>query len=137
MGKKKRITAILLTAAMILSMQSFPAFADNETAASEEEQSEISTITNIMNTGNRDNAYSAYYEKYRDDKFPKKEIVIEAKDATAGKDSGGEDPLYEITDYSGQEDCLVWTNNRGTLTYDFEVSDPGNFRLSLYYYTIS
>ncbi len=137
MGKKKRITAILLTAAMVLAMQSFPAYAENETAADAEEQSEISTITNIMNTGNRDNAYSAYYEKHHEDKFPDDEIVIEAKNAVAGKDSGGEVPLYEITDYSGQEDCLVWTNNRGLLTYDFEVTKPGNYCLELYYYTIS
>lgn len=140
MGNKKKMMAVLLTAAMLLTTQSFPVYADNDGASvltEEEEQSEVSTIKNIMNTGNRDAAYSAYYERNKDDAFPKKEIVIEAKDGVAGKDSGGNEPLYEITDYSGQESCVVWTNNRGTFTYDFNVEQAGNYRLEMFYYTIS
>ncbi len=139
LGKTRKMTAVLLTAAMLLTMQSFPAFAENDQQEemTTEEESEVSTIRNIMNTGNRDNAYSAYYEKHRNETFPDKEVVIEAKDGVAGKDSAGNDPLYEITDYVGEKDCLVWTNNRGTLTYEFNIPEAGNYCLELYYYTIS
>ena len=123
---------------MLLTMQSFPAFAENEAeTAAVQEDDDTSTIKNIMNTGNRDAAYSAYYERHKDDVFPDKEIVIEARNCTAGKDSAGNDPLYEITDYMKQEDCVVWTNNRGTLTYEFDVEQAGNYRLEFFYYTIS
>ena len=138
MGKKRRTLAILLTAAMVVTMQSFPAYAQGEELTEQQEEaSETSTIRNIMNTGNRDNAYSAYYEKHRDDSFPKSQIVIEAKDAVPSADADGEEPQYEILKYEGQEDCLKWTNNRGELNYEFEVAEAGNYSLEFFYYTLS
>ena len=135
MGKNKKKLAVFLTAAMILTSQSFPVFAESDDVS--EEESEVSTIKNIMNTGNRDSAYSAYYEKYKDSAFPDAEIVIEAKDAVAGEDENGILPLYEIIDTNGESDCLSWTNNRGTLTYSFDVAKEGNYCLEFYYYTYS
>ena len=139
MGKKKKMLALLLTAAMLISSQTVPVYADSGNGMSEEqaEESEVSTIKNIMNTGNRDSAYSAYYERYRNDPFPDKEIVIEAKTGKAEKDSEGNDPQYEILKYEGQEDCLKWTNNLGSFTFDFDVATAGNYCLELFYYTIS
>ena len=138
MGKKRRTLAVLLAAAMLVTMQTFPAYAESgQLSEEQEEASEASTIRNIMNTGNRDNAYSAYYEKYRNETFPKAEIVIEAKNAVKVKDSGGEEPKAEFIRYEGQDDCAVWTNNRGELSFDFEVEQPGNYCLELFYYTIS
>ena len=139
MGKKKRIPAILLTAAMILSVQTFPSFAsdEGETKTTDVKVSENSTIKDIMNTGNRDAAYSAYYERNKNNPFPKKEIVIEAKDGKAGKDSTDNEPLYTLVDYPGQEQCLEWINNRGTFTYDFEVEEAGNYSMEFFYYTLS
>ncbi|MBR5090884.1 MAG: extracellular solute-binding protein [Ruminiclostridium sp.] len=90
-----------------------------------------------MNTGNRDAAYSAYYERNKNNPFPKKEIVIEAKDGKAGKDSTDNEPLYTLVDYPGQEQCLEWINNRGTFTYDFEVEEAGNYSMEFFYYTLS
>ncbi|MBP3855689.1 MAG: extracellular solute-binding protein [Ruminiclostridium sp.] len=90
-----------------------------------------------MNTGNRENAYSAYYEKHKNDVFPKKEIVIEAGTGTRVEDAEGTAPLVEVMDYSGQEQCAVWTNNRGKLEYEFEVAEAGNYCLEFFYYTIS
>ena len=114
--RKKRILAFILTAAVALSMQ--PAiYAENTEEAVEE--SEVSTITNIMNTGNRDSTYSAYYEKHGSDKKPNAQIVIEAKKAVCGADADGVEPVYEITDYEGEKDCFVWTNNRGEVSFDF------------------
>ncbi len=123
---------------MVVTMQSFPAYAQgDELTEQQEEASETSTIRNIMNTGNRDNAYSAYYEKHKDDSFPKSQIVIEAKDAVPSADADGEEPQYEILKYEGQEDCLKWTNNRGELNYEFEVAEAGNYSLEFFYYTLS
>lgn len=132
--RKKRILAFILTAAVALSMQ--PAiYAENTEEAVEE--SEVSTITNIMNTGNRDSTYSAYYEKHGSDKKPNAEIVIEAKKAVCGADADGVEPVYEITDYEGEKDCFVWTNNRGEVSFDFEVAETGIYNMELFYYTIS
>ena len=136
MGRKKKILAIFLTAAMMLSSQTFPSFAENSGGQSEE-SAEVSTIKNIMNTGNKDSAYSAYYEKYKDSAFPKAEIVIDAVSGVEGKDVYGELPVAERIDYRGQEQCLVWTNNRGTFEYDFEVEKAGNYCLEFFYYTIA
>ena len=140
MGNKKKTLAVLLTAAMLLTMQSFPAYAENDTSqtlSEEEEESEVSTIKNIMNTGNRDAAYSAYYERHKDDPFPTDKITIDAATGVPGKDAAGNDPLFEITDYMNQESCVVWTNNRGTFTYDFNVEKAGNYSLEFFYYTLS
>ena len=123
---------------MLVSMQTVPVYAESEQLNDEQEEaSEVSTIRNIMNTGNRDNAYSAYYERYKDDVFPDTAIVIEAKDGVGSKDSGGEEPLLEVLKFEGQEDCLKWTNNRGEVSFDFEVQQEGNYCIELYYYTIS
>ena len=138
MGKNKKRLAVFLTAAMILTSQSFPAFADDKKELTEEEEeSEVSTIRNIMNTGNRDSAYSAYYEKYKDSAFPKDEIVIEASSGTAGEDEDHILPLYEVIDTNGEKECVSWTNNRGIFTYEFNVEKEGNYCLEFYYYTYS
>ena len=138
MGKKKKIPAILLAAAMLLTVQTVPVYAENEDQSSlTEEEIEVSAIKNVMNTGNRENAYSAYYEKHKNDVFPKKEIVIEAGTGTRVEDAEGTAPLVEVMDYSGQEQCAVWTNNRGKLEYEFEVAEAGNYCLEFFYYTIS
>ena len=138
MGKKKKIPAILLAAAMLLTVQTVPVYAENEDQSSlTEEEIEVSAIKNVMDTGNRENAYSAYYEKHKNDVFPKKEIVIEAGTGTRVEDAEGTAPLVEVMDYSGQEQCAVWTNNRGKLEYEFEVAEAGNYCLEFFYYTIS
>jgi len=139
LGKKRRTLAVLLTAAMLITMQSFPAYAEENDSAAEtqEEEGETSTIRNIMNTGNRDNAYSAYYEKYRNEKFPGQEIVIEAKNGSKIADDDGQEPQIQVLRYEGQEDCLVWTNNRGEISFDFEVAEAGNYCLEFFYYTIA
>lgn len=149
-NRKRKLTALLLTAALILTCTP-TVYAEGEvseelseetaeitaTAVDEKEEEEVSTIANIMSTGNRDNTYSAYVTKYGEQKRPGKEIVIEAKQGTPSADVYGEEPEYEITRYEGQDDCLVWTNNRGNLTYTFDVEEAGNYCLELYYYTIA
>ncbi len=138
LGKKRKITAVFLTAAMLLSVQTFPVSADDKQKVSEEE-SEVSTIRNIMNTGNRDNAYSAYYEKYRNDKFPKKEIVISAKDFISAPEPKDGKAVYEIVESGNEEEngCLDWISNEGEFTYEFNVAEAGNYCLELYYLTKS
>lgn len=133
-NRKKRFLSLILTAALVLTAQPFTVFS----GAENNEEDENSTITNIMNTGNRDNAYSAYYDKHSGKTRPDTEIVIEAgKNPVTGKTSDGELPEYEITDYQGESDCLVWTNNRGTVTYTFNVEEEGIYNLEMFYYTIS
>ncbi len=132
-NRRKRTLAFILTAAIVLTAQPISIFAENNEAAEEE----VSTITNIMNTGNRDATYSAYYEKYGSMNKPDKEIVIEAKNGVTGIGVEGVEPVYEITDYEGKSDCFVWTNNRGTVTYTFDVEETGIYNLELLYYTIS
>ncbi len=137
LGKKKRkMMAVLLTAAMLVTMQPV-VFAEEQTAAQENEEGEMSTITNIMSTGNRDNTYSAYYTKYGGEKAPMKEIVMNAADGVPGKDLSGNLPEYSIEDYEGEADCFVWTDNNGTVSFNFTVPETGIYNLELYYYTIS
>jgi len=147
-NKKKRILAAILSAAMILTMQPV-VYAEEETAEenagsetanvseTDEGEEEISTITNIMSTGDRENTYSAYYERHKDKNAPKKEIVIDASTGVIGEDINGEVPVYTIEEYEKVEDCFVWTNNRGTVTYTFNVEEEGIYNLEFYYFTIS
>ena len=147
-NKKKRILAAILSAAMILTMQPV-VYAEEETAEenagsetanvseTDEGEEEISTITNIMSTGDRENTYSAYYERHKDKNAPKKEIVIDASTGVIGEDINGEVPVYTIEEYEKVEDCFIWTNNRGTVTYTFNVEEEGIYNLEFYYFTIS
>ncbi len=148
-NKKKRILAVILSAAILMTMQPV-VYAEEETTeetagaettavseADNEGEEEVSTITNIMSTGDRENTYSAYYEKHKDKNAPKKEIVIDAATGTVGEDISGILPEYTIEEYEKVEDCFVWTNNRGTVTYEFNVEEAGIYNLEFYYYTIA
>ena len=135
-SSRKKTLALILTTAIVLTAQPIAVYAE-EAEKDEKIEEEVSTITNIMNTGNRDATYSAYFEKHGSKNHPRKEIVIEAKDGVTSKGIEGIEPVYEITDYEGKTDCFVWTNNRGNVTYDFEVEEAGLYNLELLYYTIS
>ena len=145
-NKKKRILAAVLSAAMILTMQPV-AYAEEDatetadgTAAAvpaDEGEEEVSTITNIMSTGDRENAYTAYYDRYSSKTAPDKEIVIDASTGVTGADIEGEVPEYTIETYEKVDNCFVWTNNRGTVTYNFTVEETGIYNMEFYYYTIA
>ena len=149
LGNKKKTLAVFLSAAMLLTMQSFPAFAETENAETDENVQTLtiekeedkddsgSTIKNIMNTGNRDAAYSAYYERHKNDVFPKTEIVIEAASGSLETDEKGNTPKASVSDYMNQEQCLIWDNSRGNVTYEFDVEQAGNYSLEFFYYTIA
>ncbi len=146
-NNKKRILAAVLSAAMILTMQPVAYAEENAaetadgtaavTAENDEGEEEVSTITNIMSTGDRENAYTAYYERYKDKTAPKAEIVIDASAGVTGEDIEGEVPEYTIEEYEKVENCFVWTNNRGTVTYNFTVPEAGIYNMEFYYHTIS
>ena len=146
-NNKKRILAAVLSAAMILTMQPV-VYAEEETTetagsttaavpAAGDEGEEVSTITNIMSTGDRENAYTAYYDRNSGKTAPKKEIVIDASTGVTGADIEGEVPEYTIEEYEKVENCFVWTNNRGTVTYNFTVEESGIYNMEFYYHTIS
>lgn len=146
-NNKKRILAAVLSAAMILTMQPV-VYAEEETTetagsttaavpAAGDEGEEVSTITNIMSTGDRENAYSSYYDRHSGKTAPDKEIVIDASTGVPGADIEGEVPEYTIEEYEKVEDCFVWTNNRGTVTFDFTVEETGIYNMEFYYYTIA
>ncbi len=147
-NNKKRILAAVLSAAMILTMQPV-VYAEEEAtetadsnavtvpAADDEGEEEVSTITNIMSTGDRENAYTAYYERHKDKTAPDKEIVIDASTGVTGADIEGEVPEYTIEEYEKVENCFVWTNNRGTVTYNFTVEEAGIYNMEFLYYTIA
>ncbi len=147
-NNKKRILAAVLSAAMILTMQPV-VYAEEEatetadstattvSAADDEGEEEVSTITNIMSTGDRENAYSAYYERHNGKTAPDKEIVIDASTGVTGADIEGEVPEYTIEEYEKVENCFVWTNNRGTVTFDFTVEETGIYNMEFLYYTIA
>lgn len=145
-NKKKRILAAVLSAAMILTMQPVVYAEDEATEvadstaavpAADDEGEEVSTITNIMSTGDRENAYSAYYDRNKDKTAPDKEIVIDASTGVTGADIEGEIPEYTIEEYEKVDNCFVWTNNRGTVTFDFTVEESGIYNMEFYYYTIA
>ena len=146
-NNKKRILAAVLSAAMILTMQPV-VYAEEEAtetadstgttvSAADDEGEEVSTITNIMSTGDRENAYTAYYDRNSGKTAPKKEIVIDASTGVTGADIEGEVPEYTIEEYEKVENCFVWTNNRGTVTYNFTVEESGIYNMEFYYHTIS
>ncbi|MBQ8411203.1 MAG: ABC transporter substrate-binding protein, partial [Ruminiclostridium sp.] len=141
-NKKRRILAVILSAAILMTSQPVvyaeegttetTTGAETAVSAADNEGEEVSTITNIMSTGDRENTYSAYFTRHSEKNAPKKEIVINASE---GEVSEGAE--YAIEEYEKVEDCLVWTSNGDTVTYNFTVEETGIYNLEMYYYTIA
>ena len=142
--KFKKAAAWLMTAAMLLSM---PVYAENEAeekvsaetvgaSAAEEEKSSLNEST--LATSGKAGAYATYLAQYGDAAYPDKEIAIGAADYTGtAEDDNGNAPTVRAATYMGEENCLVWNNHAGEVTYQFEVKESGLYNLEMLYYPIA
>ncbi|WP_454190699.1 extracellular solute-binding protein [Paenibacillus sp. Marseille-Q7038] len=103
----------------------------------ESEKVDLSSSPTSMNEGNSyqlssTELYSEYIEKHKDKPLPTSEIVLGAdmvSDLT-GEDSG------IITDFEGKTGNSVKTGEKSSVTWTFEVADPGLYQLETSYYPI-
>ncbi len=134
--RRKKAFAAVMAACMFLTMQApVSAQTGDSIADAVEEKVESSLNAELMGT-NREDTYSAYYDRNVNNPKPDAEIVIEAGAGYTADATRDVMPEIEVRAYEGVDDCLVWTNHYGTVTYTFNVEKAGNYCLELLYYTI-
>lgn len=107
-------------------------------SGAEASDSSVSIDDSLVSMLGRDNVYSAYLAKHSDAAKPKEEVVIQAADysSTAADATSGTMPETTKASYEGVDNCLVWTNHEGDVTYTFNVSKAGLYNLEMYYFPI-
>lgn len=79
--------------------------------------------------------YREYRESYPQI-YPEEEIVIDAVDYVRYEDHGTPAVPDVMSDYEGMEGESIVTGESGLVEYDFSVTAPGYYELSLLYYPI-
>lgn len=77
----------------------------------------------------RGSSINEYLEKYKKKGFPIEEIVIYAKDYVSSENA----EIEVLDEYKGKKDVLSWTNEKGTVTWDFYVPKSGLYHIALDY----
>lgn len=134
--KLKKVLSIAVTAGLLVGR---PALVSADSDSSGDGANQESSINQTLVSGiNRDDTYAAYFNKHTDAAYPDKQVVINAKDYVSAKaDERGTEPEFEVKEFQGEGDVLVWTNHGGTIEYEFDVAETGLYNLELFYYTIS
>lgn len=133
--KLKKVLSIAVAAALMVGNPAI-ASADSDSSGSANQESSINQT--LVSGINRDDTYAAYFNKHADASYPDKEVVINAKDYVSAKaDDQGTEPVFEVKEFEGESDVLVWTNHGGTIEYEFDVAEAGLYNLELLYYTVA
>ena len=79
----------------------------------------------------RANAYALYYEKYKDEKRPDKEIIVNGKDfIEASEDTGA-----TVETIDGVE-ALRWEGETGSVSFKINVEEAGIYNIMASYYVL-
>lgn len=134
--KLKKVLSIAVTAGLLVGR---PVLVSADSDSSGGSANQESSINQTLVSGiNRDDTYASYFNKHADAAYPDKEVVINAKDYVSTKaDDRGTEPEFEVKEFQGESDILVWTNHGGTIEYEFDVAETGLYNLELLYYTIA
>lgn len=83
----------------------------------------------LVDASNREKAYSNYLKKHADAARPDKEVIIQGKDYVEVGNGA------EITTASvdGEDSVAKWSNQVGSITYDFEVAETGVYNIQFIY----
>ena len=133
MSKKnnfRRILSALL--ALIVSVPMMPVsfvFAEGEedaaedvavTAVADENSSEETSLFVKQKT------YSEYYDEIEGKKRPDKEVPLVYTDCADGAQ-------IEIGTYEGKDNCIIWSNDEGTLNFTVDVPESGAYSMMMSY----
>ncbi len=134
--KLKKVLSIAITAGLLVG-RSVPVSAESDSSG-DSANGESSINESLVSGINREDTYAAYFNSHADAARPDAEIVINAKDYVSTKaDDRGTEPEFEVKEFEGENDVLVWTNHGGTIEYEFDVAQAGLYNLELLYYTIT
>lgn len=134
--KLKKVLSIAITAGLLVG-RSVPVSAESDSSG-DSANGESSINESLVSGINREDTYAAYFNSHADAARPDAEIVINAKDYVSVKaDDRGTEPEFEVKEFEGENDVLVWTNHGGTIEYEFDVAQAGLYNLELLYYTIT
>lgn len=115
------VTAICVCAGFSVSLPPITASAQAATGAIDERFSGSS----------REGSYSYYYDTIADKPRPAEQIVINAADY---KTAGGDAEVTVESSFEGHKDILKWSNDSGTVEWEFDVKTSGSYNLSSIYY---
>ena len=126
-AKIKRITSLLVLAAIVLTMISIPVYAQ-ENDQDVDDKAEITVTPADMAVLGSRNTYSDYLDEHSEKARPMEEIVINATDYI--KNDGAE--LEKLNSFEGKDDVLKWTN-QGEVTYSVDVANAGIYHINMVY----
>lgn len=127
-AKIKRITSLLVLAAIVLTMISIPVYAQ-ENDQDVDDKAEITVTPADMAVLGSRNTYSDYLDEHSEKARPMEEIVINATDYI--KNDGAE--LEKLNSFEGKDDVLKWTNQGGEVTYSVDVANAGIYHINMVY----
>lgn len=93
------------------------------------EDDKIDLTAEVVDASNRENAYSNYIKKYANEPRPTKEVTIKGADFK----SFGNGAEISVTSVDGKSNVCKWTNQQGTLTYEFDVPQSGVYNMKASY----
>lgn len=83
----------------------------------------------LVDASNRENAYSNYVKKYADAARPDQEVIINGADFINKSD----DADISVASVDGEDNVMQWTNQEGSVTFEFEVKESGVYNIEAYY----
>ncbi len=128
---KNRMLSALLAGAVFSSL-----FTVGINAETGETETASNINTSLVGEIGRDNFYTTYMKKHGDAAKPMEEITINAADyidTDLDPDTGNE-PVLTTGTYENVSDCLVWHNNEGMVTYEFDVATTGLYNIEAVYH---
>lgn len=130
-GKNRNRRLLSAVMAVLLCMTCIPvtAFAADEGSASGEELTEEEAAKKAAFYVER-LTYSDYNTKYSAEKFPGGSVPLTFLQASPETE-------YQITNYEGKDNVIVWANQDGQLDFTVDVPEDGNYNIKLTYFPIA
>ncbi|MCQ2416274.1 MAG: extracellular solute-binding protein [Oscillospiraceae bacterium] len=115
--------ALSVLCTMHLCCVSFPETAAASSAQTDDTLYSLSFQPNI--------SYSRYYDTYCSSLNPDTEILLSGADFC-----GTEGGTISAGDFGGKTDVCIWESLDGTVSYDFDVAETGNYSIEMLYYAM-
>ncbi len=74
-------------------------------------------------------SYSEYYDEHSGEEFPDGDVPLSLEGASPETE-------YEVGEYEGRNDVIIWSNQDGQLDFSVDVPKDGNYRLTVEYFPI-
>lgn len=117
--RTKKIIAVLISM-MLLFGTSFTGHAS------------VSDSAENVSITDSNNSYSQYDLLYQNAIRPNAQIEVLGADAVSSNEA-----VVEIGDYDNVNDCLIWKNGKGNISFNVNVSEAGRYVVGLNYYSVT